>query len=328
MSRTPDSIIQWAARQVGIDPRILRALGQQESGGMQRRANGQLVRSPVGAIGFGQLMPATARGLGVDPTDERQNVLGAAKYLRQQLDTFGGDLPKALAAYNAGPGAVKKYGGVPPYRETQNYVSRITSALQGRYNPTPAPAPPPAPTGYVPRGTPSVDPRQAVLARMLGGDSLAQQVAAKKFAVPDRPDAPTPAVGPTPMPEAGAGKLVGSPIDRPGAPTSQSILDFVRRTAGILGQPIQLGTGTHHDRLTTNGTVSAHYAGHALDLPAVGEDLVRKGQAALIAAGADPAWARRQRAGLFNVGRYQVIFGTNSRRLGGNHTNHVHVGER
>jgi len=80
--------------------------------------------SPKGASGLAQLMPGTARELGVDPNDPIQNMTGGARYLRQQLDAFGRpDL--ALAAYNAGPGAVKKYGGIPPYQETQDYVRKI-----------------------------------------------------------------------------------------------------------------------------------------------------------------------------------------------------------
>jgi soluble lytic murein transglycosylase-like protein len=87
-------------------------------------------RSPVGAIGIMQLMPSTARGLGiVDPTDVGQNIAGGAAYLRSQLDRFGNNVPLALAAYNAGPGAVHRYGGIPPYRETQNYVRRIMGRL-------------------------------------------------------------------------------------------------------------------------------------------------------------------------------------------------------
>lgn len=85
--------------------------------------------SPAGAIGLGQLMPGTARALGVkDPYDPEQNLEGAAKYLRQQYDRFGRwDL--ALAAYNAGPGNVSKYGGIPPFKETQRYVSLILSRV-------------------------------------------------------------------------------------------------------------------------------------------------------------------------------------------------------
>ena len=86
--------------------------------------------SPAGARGLCQLMPGTARALGVtDVTDPAQSLEGGAKYLRQQLDRFGGDYTKALAAYNAGPGAVQRHGGVPPYAETQHYVSTILAKL-------------------------------------------------------------------------------------------------------------------------------------------------------------------------------------------------------
>ena len=80
--------------------------------------------SHKGAIGLAQLMPGTARQLGVDPYDPRQNLEGGARYLRMQYDTFG-SWQLALAAYNAGPGAVQQHGGVPPYRETQNYVRKV-----------------------------------------------------------------------------------------------------------------------------------------------------------------------------------------------------------
>ena len=106
------------AQRYGIPVDIFGAMLNQESGW-----NPEAV-SPKGAIGVGQLMPATARELGVDPTDPYQNIEGAAKYLSQNYKTFG-DWRKALAAYNAGPGAVQKYGGIPPYAETQNYVNTI-----------------------------------------------------------------------------------------------------------------------------------------------------------------------------------------------------------
>ena len=85
-------------------------------------------RSTVGAIGLGQLMPETAADLGVDPHDWRQNLDGSARYLAMMLGEFG-DARLALAAYNAGPGAVEQHGGIPPYRETQNHVRRVLAVF-------------------------------------------------------------------------------------------------------------------------------------------------------------------------------------------------------
>ena len=85
-------------------------------------------RSRVGAIGLGQLMPDTARALGVDPHDWRENLDGSARYLAQMMAEFG-DVRLALAAYNAGPEAVARHEGIPPYRETQNHVSRVLAVF-------------------------------------------------------------------------------------------------------------------------------------------------------------------------------------------------------
>ena len=120
-----DGLINDAATRNGVDPALLKALIRQESNFNPN------ARSGAGAVGLTQLMPSTAAGLGVgDPTDPAQAIEGGAKYLRQQLDRFGGDQAKALAAYNAGPGAVQRFGGVPPYAETQAYVQRVLGYAQ------------------------------------------------------------------------------------------------------------------------------------------------------------------------------------------------------
>ena len=119
--------ITAAATANGVDPALLAGLVKQESGFDPNAGSG------AGARGLTQLMPATAAGLGVSNVlDPVQSLNGGAKYLKQQLDAFGGDVTKALAAYNAGPGAVQRFGGVPPYAETQNYV-RIVQANAAAY---------------------------------------------------------------------------------------------------------------------------------------------------------------------------------------------------
>jgi soluble lytic murein transglycosylase-like protein len=107
-----------AARRHGVPEDLFLRLIQQESGWNHR------AKSHKGALGLAQLMPATARRLNVNPRVPRENLEGGARYLRQQYDRFR-SWRLALAAYNAGPEAVQKYGGVPPYRETKNYVRKI-----------------------------------------------------------------------------------------------------------------------------------------------------------------------------------------------------------
>jgi len=115
-----DAMIQESAARHGVDPALLKGLIRAESG-FDPNAG-----SPAGAQGLAQLMPGTAAALGVtNPLDPAQAIEGGAKYLAQQLEAFDGDVRKALAAYNAGPGAVQRYGGVPPYAETQNYVRAV-----------------------------------------------------------------------------------------------------------------------------------------------------------------------------------------------------------
>lgn len=121
---TTEEMLLSAAVKHGVDPKLVQAIAIAESNMNQDEI------SEVGAIGVMQLMPETAASLGVNPYDEQENIEGGAMYLKQMLDKFG-DVPQAVAAYNAGPGAVQKYGGIPPYAETQNYVGRVMDMYVG-----------------------------------------------------------------------------------------------------------------------------------------------------------------------------------------------------
>lgn len=118
-----NEIIEHAAERHKVDPLLVHSVIQVES------AYNKYAVSPKGAMGMMQLMPATARSLGVrNPFDPRENIEAGVRYLKQLQDTFG-DLRHALAAYNAGPGAVSRYGTIPPYAETQNYVFQVGKRL-------------------------------------------------------------------------------------------------------------------------------------------------------------------------------------------------------
>jgi len=121
---TPAELADAAADKYGLPRKLVRSVMAAESNFQPTAV------SPKGAIGLMQLMPSTAQALGIDPNDPAQNVDGGARYLRDLLLKYNYGLWHALAAYNAGPGAVEKYGGVPPYRETIQYINRIDRDFQ------------------------------------------------------------------------------------------------------------------------------------------------------------------------------------------------------
>jgi soluble lytic murein transglycosylase-like protein len=117
--KAPRELVEAAARKNGLPPNFVHSVVSAESGYKTDAL------SPKGAIGLMQLMPATARSYNADPHDPSQNVEAGTAYLRELLLKYNGDTRLALAAYNAGPGAVSKYNGVPPYAETQTYIERV-----------------------------------------------------------------------------------------------------------------------------------------------------------------------------------------------------------
>lgn len=324
------------ATKYGIPKSLFLAMGGQESGGRET-SGGHVVTSPSGARGWGQLMPQTAKSLGVNPDDPYQNIEGAARYLKQQYDTFG-SWRLALAAYNAGPGAVHQYDGVPPYQETQNYVRNIL-AKAGVLAPTDS--------HWLPTDTVGVTPPHSVVAPpvdLLGQsentglqalatgtyDPTKQLQGLEASVAPIHPLASAGATSSLPADTTNVVKTwvkLAKGADRPGVSTQPAVLRFFAGIASAYGKPLTIGTGSNHNEYTVDGNVSDHWTGHAADIPATGLALRQLGYLALIRAGMPQAEALKAKrtGGLFNVGGYQIIFAT---KQGGNHFNHLHVGVR
>jgi hypothetical protein len=321
------------AQQEGLDPDIF-----QRQIGQESRFNPK-ARSPAGARGIAQIMPETARGWHVNPDDPDASLRAAAHHMALDVKKYG-SYENALRAYNAGPGAIERSKG---FAETNAYVkailrghdpgsslaphsSRVSlNALSSGASPGMSQDTSQAPTvfdvirqfndatthGATP-GTTGLDDQLAQSNEML-------MAAIKRKTQPV--DTSTPQV--SGLGDLGGGGKGSVKITGPNpGRIKPSVISFAKRISEILGEPIVGSDGTGHSRLTVNGNVSQHTTGNATDIPATGKDLIKKGQAALIAAGMDPAEARKQQGGLYNVNGHQIIFNTHE---GGDHTNHLHI---
>jgi len=348
-----------AAKQANIPYRVLLAVLGQEGG---QNPDGSWNTSRAGARGPAQLMPGTAQGLekrykGLDTSTSYGNLLGGAYYLREQWDRFK-TLELALAAYNAGPGAVKEYGDVPPYAETQRYVRNIMAKVGvikgtgkvphgGGGQEVPSSPAAPSLSGPTLPVLPSITPSDVALqgvqdiaegdwnpTRALQG--LVDAQAASERAMQQAAQAPRGQVQSSePMPAVAGGSFkvpkdigkwvkVPKPAGQWPAP-GQEILSFTAALAKASGRPLSVWDTSTHSRMTVNGNVSAHTTGSAVDIPAAGNHLIRLGRLALMQAGMPRREAMKAKGGLYNVGGYQIIFNT---QIGGDHTDHLHAARR
>lgn len=334
-SSSPIRLETYTSR-YGIPLRLGQALIGQESGGDDSAV------SPKGAVGRMQIHLPSHPGVTAEQARDPDFAMNYGfAYLRKLKDEFG-SWRLALAAYNAGPNAVRKYGGVPPYRETQNYVRsilRASGALQ---------APPVGASGASPREALSAGRDSGGLATFPASAQLdlegLQMLAQGRYDPTERiqsllqasPRADVGGGGIGSTPTAATSALTADPgkwvvlrqgADREGVSTQAPVIDFVAQLAQSFGKPLTIGTGTSHSQMTVNGRESHHWTGMAADIPATGKTLKRLGYLALMAAGMPKAEAFKaaQRGGLFNVGRYQIIFATDE---GGDHHKHIHIGIR
>lgn len=333
---TRKQIMQYGravARQTGVPESYFLALIATES------AFNPQARSPAGAIGLGQLMPGTARGLGVNPNNWQQNLRGSARYLKQQLDRFG-RIDLALSAYNSGPGGSESKGRVEGFKETQGYVRRVAE-LEKQYRAM----------GFDVKGGPI---GEAVSTRdMEASQEQAQQVFDAKFPasgayldalkrsgsggqmlarnVESRPSLPVfraPPVEPTATASAGAPAAFTAP--QAGGEWGGA-MNFGRSLIGDFG-PLKVVSEKRDRKSTASGGVSDHWTGsknaYAWDLSDGShptKNMDRKAAQILGSLGikykGGPVVVTK------TVGNYrvQVLYRTN---VGGNHHNHIHVGVR
>ena len=352
MPREIDQLIAQAARKAGVPQALFASLilnGERSWKGWQT--------SPAGAFGPSQLMPGTAKGLeqkyGIDTSTRYGNVLGGAYYLAEQLRAFGGNQRKAVAAYNAGPGNVQKYGGVPPFSETQNYVKNVMSGVSPtsvRASPggaaAPAVGPAPGPPPFDPRSPAST---QRYLTKVLGSYGQISKVGV-----------------PLTTPQSGWGQGIAGTIgtnpkllnkwmskymppippapaytDLRGHPTTQTVQagDPSGGWAGSqalaadlamigVGFGLKVTSEKRDTKATASGGVSDHWVGsknaYAYDIGGTVSDMDRAAASIMAALGVRYD-GRSELVATTTIGgyRYQVLYRTN---VGGNHFNHIHIG--
>lgn len=331
MANHTTSMVDKYARRYGVPIPLARRMLSQESGGNPNAV------SPKNAVGLLQIhLPSHPEVTPQQARDPDFNLNYGFSYLRKLKDEFG-SWRLALAAYNAGPGAVKKYGGVPPYRETQDYVRNIlraAGALQQSHNGTQragspglevvgsdgaAPPPPQIDLGGLDalrQGR--YNPTAQLQGLLAGPPSSLSSVMPSGDQVVQRHDQTQ---------DPGKWVVLGKGADREGVSTQAPVIGFVAQVAQAYGKPLTIGTGTNHSQMTVNGRESHHWTGMAADIPASGKTLKRLGYLALMAAGMPKgdAFKAAQRGGLFNLNGYQIIFATDE---GGNHNDHIHIGIR
>lgn len=298
------------AQEEGLDPDVFeRQIGQES--GFDPHA-----RSPAGAIGIAQIMPGTAKGWGVDPTNPKASLKAAAKNMASYVKKYG-SYKNALVAYNAGPGAV---GGHLP-AETKNYINVILGGHEPSTKSVDSGAPSSSvaeepsgtlrtlslgsdqqqPTQSAPLAAPAFV-AQAPLATAPGVPGGAQTLSVAPSAIVSKPTiedaaatllgqgndsaAPTGADSRDPNPApAGNGKVeIAAGADRAGVSLQAPVKSFLARVSGALGQPVKVTTGSNHNRMTTSGNVSDHWDGNAADLGMGGDartskSVSRKGDA-------------------------------------------------
>lgn len=315
------SIAAQAARRHGLGDWFVRQI-KQESGFDPSAASG------AGARGIAQVVPRWHPD--APPASNPAGQLDwAANYMAGLVKKYG-NVPQALSVYNSGKPDTYRDPGFAK-GQTYRYVKSILSGSGGGAGPAAQTG-----LGFAPSGASASAPdiTGAVLAnlgsRLSPEEQLGNLVGALQAAPSSEPpaglDAALADAGGKPM-YAGKGMVkLASTANRAGVGLDPGVLEFTDAISGLYGAPLTIGTGTNHNRFVVGtNRESAHWTGRAADIPASGAALTRMGQDALIAAGMSPAEARKQQGGLFNLGRYQVIFNSHE---GGNHFNHLHVGLR